>query len=95
MDKSRFSAAAKSKLSSYTWIKLTELNEEQIINILVRISLDASLCKREIESLGFELISTFDNKAILRGRTKNLVSLADLEFIEYIEIGMGLASERN
>jgi hypothetical protein len=75
-------------------MKLTDLSDTQIINILIRTnSNDASTFRNQIESAGFELISSFGNKATLRGPVKAINAIADLDFVEYLEIGMGLASE--
>jgi hypothetical protein len=67
----------------------------QAVNVLVRTNNnDAKIFKDQIESIGFRLISSFDNKATLRGNVKNIPVLASLNFIEFIEIGMGVASEK-
>ncbi len=96
MDKSKLSSQIRSKLGSYTWMKLSDMADGQVVNILVRINNDddVKIFKDQIESIGFKFISSFGNKATLRGNVRNIPLLAGLDFIEYIEIGMAVASER-
>jgi hypothetical protein len=76
-------------------MKLKDLQDEQIVHVLIRTNkADPTIFKEQIESTNFKFISSFDSKVTLRGIAKNIPLLASLDFVEYIEIGAGLAPDK-